>query len=148
MSAPRSSGARVRWLVDGMNVIGSKPDGWWRDRRGAMRDLVARLGSFAGHGNVPVTVVLDASPFELGATAGRVEVVFAPGGPNAADDVIAGRVESDPEPTSLAVVTSDRHLAQRVAARGADVVSSGSFRRRLTDDRAESPPGGAGQRPR
>ena len=73
---------------------------------------------------------------------------FAPGGPNAADDVIARRVESDPEPASLAVVTSDRHLAERVAARGADVVSSGSFRRRLTDDRAESPRGGAGQRAR
>src|SRR5262245_30869674 len=30
----------ARWIVDGMNVIGSRPNAWWRDRPGAMRDLV------------------------------------------------------------------------------------------------------------
>ena len=34
----------TRWIVDGMNVIGSRPTGWWRDRPGAMRGLVAELG--------------------------------------------------------------------------------------------------------
>ena len=37
----------TRWIVDGMNVIGSRPDGWWRDRRGAMRRLVEELGALA-----------------------------------------------------------------------------------------------------
>ena len=32
-----------RLIVDGMNVIGSRPDGWWRDRPGAMRRLVEKL---------------------------------------------------------------------------------------------------------
>ena len=35
----------VRWIVDGMNVIGSRPDGWWKDRSGAMVALVERLTS-------------------------------------------------------------------------------------------------------
>src|ERR1700685_627690 len=33
----------VRWLVDGMNVIGTRPDGWWRDRHRAMVNLVDLL---------------------------------------------------------------------------------------------------------
>ena len=32
-----------RLVVDGMNVIGSRPTGWWRDRPGAMRGLVREL---------------------------------------------------------------------------------------------------------
>ena len=33
----------AEWIVDGNNVMGSRPDGWWRDRRGAQRRLVERL---------------------------------------------------------------------------------------------------------
>src|SRR4051794_7041159 len=48
-----------RYLVDGMNVIGSRPDGWWRDRGGAMRRLVADLERFAAaHPDDEVVVVL------------------------------------------------------------------------------------------
>jgi len=36
-----------RLVVDGMNVIGSRPTGWWRDRPGAMAALVADLGRYA-----------------------------------------------------------------------------------------------------
>ena len=35
----------TRWLVDGMNVIGSRPTGWWRDRPRAMRELVKDLNA-------------------------------------------------------------------------------------------------------
>ena len=35
----------TRWIVDGMNVIGSRPNGWWRDRPGAMRALTDELGA-------------------------------------------------------------------------------------------------------
>ena len=38
----------AEWIVDGNNVMGSRPDGWWRDRRGAQRRLVERLETFAG----------------------------------------------------------------------------------------------------
>ena len=118
----------MRWLVDGMNVVGSRPDGWWRDRRAAMRRLVERLEQLAEETGDEVAVVFDGRPFEL-EEGGRVEVGFAPGGRNAADDAIAGWVANDPDPGSLTVVTSDGELAQRVRTAGAEVVPAGSFRR-------------------
>jgi predicted RNA-binding protein with PIN domain len=121
----------TRWIVDGMNVIGSRPTGWWRDRPGAMRELVEELKAFAEHSGEPVTVVLDGKPFELeGGDA--VDVRFASRrGPNAADDDIAALVESDDDPSELSVVTSDGDLAGRVREAGATVVGAGNFRRRL-----------------
>jgi predicted RNA-binding protein with PIN domain len=121
----------VRWVVDGMNVIGSRPSGWWRDRPGAMRELVDELKAFAEATGEPVTVVLDGKPFELEGGE-RVDVRFASRlGPNAADDDIAALVESDDDPADLSVVTSDGDLAGRVREAGATVVGAGSFRRRL-----------------
>ena len=121
----------MRWVVDGMNVIGSRPTGWWRDRPGAMRELVEELDSLAERSGDPVTVVLDGRPFELEGGPG-VTVRFASRrGPNAADDDIAALVESNPDAGDLSVVTSDRDLARRVRDAGATVVSAGEFRRRL-----------------
>jgi predicted RNA-binding protein with PIN domain len=120
----------VRWLVDGMNVVGSRPDGWWRDRHAAMLRLVDSLERFATATGHEVAVVFDGRPFELD-RGGRVEVGFAPGGRNAADDAIAERVAEDAEPGTLTVVTSDGELSERVRAAGADVETAGSFRRRL-----------------
>jgi predicted RNA-binding protein with PIN domain len=121
----------TRWIVDGMNVIGSRPDGWWRDRPGAMRSLVEELAAFAGRTGEPVTVVFDGSPFEVDGGE-DVTVLFASrSGPNAADDDIAALVERDGDPGDLSVVTSDADLARRVRAAGAAVVGAGEFRRRL-----------------
>ena len=121
----------ARWLVDGMNVIGSRPTGWWRDRPRAMRELVEQLGTFADQSGEPVTVVLDGKPFELEGGRG-VTVQFASRrGPDAADDDIAAIVESDADPAELSVVTSDGDLARRVRDAGATVVGAGEFRRRL-----------------
>ena len=53
------------WLIDGNNVMGSRPDGWWRDRRAAARRLVGELAGFAAREGVPVTVVFDGAPFEV-----------------------------------------------------------------------------------
>jgi predicted RNA-binding protein with PIN domain len=118
------------WLVDGMNVVGSVPDGWWRDRRGAMRRLAEQLAGFAANTGDSVTVVFDGRPFEVDAEP--AEVVFAPApGPNAADDEIARIVAAHPDPASLSVVTSDRDLVSRVIEHGAEVVPSRSFRRQL-----------------
>ena len=116
----------ARWLVDGMNVIGSRPDGWWRDRRGAMERLVREFEGLDGE----VTVVLDGAPFDLEGEG--VEVVFASRrGRDAADDDIAARVARDPDPASLTVVTSDAALERRVRDHGASVEGAGAFRRRL-----------------
>jgi predicted RNA-binding protein with PIN domain len=120
-----------RWLVDGMNVIGSRPDGWWRDRRGAMRKLVGELEEFAAGGD-EVGVIFDGKSFELDSS--RVEVAFASRrGPDAADDDIAERVAADPDPGGLRVVTSDSTLADRVRRHGGEVVGAGEFRRRLDE---------------
>ena len=113
-----------------MNVIGSRPDGWWRDRTGAMRALASLLDRFAQATGERVTVVFDGRPREVEA---RVEVRFARGGRNAADDEIARLVAVDDAPTDLLVVTSDADLAARVTTAGADVEGAGTFRRRLDD---------------
>lgn len=119
--------SRVPWLVDGMNVIGSKPDGWWRDRTGAMRRLLAALDDLGEE----TWLVLDGEPRSLG-DEGHVTVVWAPEpGPNAADDLIAGLVEEDADPGRWHVVTSDAALAARVRAAGAPVTGAGAFRARL-----------------
>jgi predicted RNA-binding protein with PIN domain len=125
----------VRWLVDGMNVIGTRPDGWWRDRAGAMARLTSDLDAWASaRPGDAVAVVFDGRPRELGAPPTRVDVGFAPGGRNAADDEIARRVAADADPASLTVVTSDRELAARVRAAGAAVEGARAFRARLYPD--------------
>jgi len=97
-----------------------------------MERLTSLLGAFATETGEPLTVVFDGRPFDLSAES--VEVAFATGrGPNAADHVIAARVEQDPDPQSITVVTSDRELADRVRAAGATVMRSGPFRRRLDE---------------
>jgi len=117
----------MRYFIDAMNVIGSRPDGWWRDREGAVRRLVEEVRAWAD--GEPVTVVLDAGPDDLLGTAGAVTVVRAArSGRNAADDEIVRLVESEPD---ALVVTSDAELAARVRALGARVEGAGSFRRRL-----------------
>ncbi len=124
----------MRWIVDGMNVIGTRPDGWWRDRAGAMARLAADLDAWARErpGDA-VAVVFDGRPRGVGAP-GHIDVGFAPGGRNAADDEIARRVAADPDPASLRVVTSDRELVARVRAMGAAVEGARAFRARLYPD--------------
>jgi rRNA-processing protein FCF1 len=115
----------TRWLVDGMNVIGSRPSGWWRDRPQAMRELV---GELSGLGE-PVTVVFDGEPFEI-ESGETVEVRFATrrGRDAADDDIVALAAESSEPPR---VVTSDAELAERVREHAAEVVGAGTFRARL-----------------
>jgi predicted RNA-binding protein with PIN domain len=121
----------TRWLVDASNVIGSKPDGWWRDREGAAQRLLDALRTLAGDED-DVVVVLDAGPAEWAGRDGPLEVAIAPRrGRDAADDEIARRLDADDDPASIRVVTSDAKLAERARARGAEVVGAGAFRRQL-----------------
>jgi predicted RNA-binding protein with PIN domain len=121
----------MRLIVDGMNVIGSRPDRWWRDRRGAMRRLVAALDRYACETGDQVTVVLDSRPFDAGGERDVVTIRFAPGGRNAGDDEIVRIAQGDTAPETLHVVTSDKELAARVRALGAHVIPAGEFRARL-----------------
>ena len=113
-------------------MIGSRPDGWWRDRAGATRRLVERLGAWADAAARDVLVVFDGRPPGDLPESGRVEVRFATrGGRDAADDVIAELVAGDPAPATLEVVTSDAGLAGRVRAHGATVRGARRFRDEL-----------------
>jgi hypothetical protein len=108
-------------LLDAANVVGSRPDGWWRDRPGAARTLVARLRRSVVDGTLtgPVVVVLEGRAkqgVEEGSADG-VEVVHAPG--HGDDTLVAVAAECD-EPVVL--VSADRELAERVRRSGADVV--------------------------
>jgi hypothetical protein len=100
-------------LIDAANVVGSRPTGWWRDRAGAARDLVARVRAAAQAGRLtgPVVVVLEGAAragVEEG-EAGGVEVAHAPG---EGDDELARRALAATEPVVL--VTADRGLRRRV----------------------------------
>ena len=121
----------TRWLVDASNVIGSRPDGWWRDREGAALRLLEALREFAGEDD-DVVVVLDAGPAAWAGREGSLEVAIAPRrGRNAADDEIARRLAADDDPASIRVVTSDGELAARARVQGASVVGAGEYRRLL-----------------
>jgi predicted RNA-binding protein with PIN domain len=121
-------------MVDGMNVIGSRPDRWWNDPDRAVRRFIDELDGYAAaRGEEEMTVVFDRRPPDLDAgRLGSVTVAFASRrGRNAADHEIVEMVARDPDPGSITVVTSDSRLAERVRELGATVTSSGSFRRRL-----------------
>jgi predicted RNA-binding protein with PIN domain len=121
----------TRWLIDGMNVIGSRPDRWWNDPDRAMRDMASSLAEYSEATGEEVTVVFDRKPADFRPPDG-VRVVFASWkGRNAADHEIDQMVEADSDPTGLRVVTSDKRLVEKVRAHGARVVSSGRFRDRL-----------------
>jgi predicted RNA-binding protein with PIN domain len=110
-------------VVDGNNVMGSRPDGWWKDRAGAAQRLVAELGDWAASAGRDVLVVFDGAPPAGLVAPARVEVRFARrGGPDAADDDIAAFVAADAAAERLRVVTADADLARRVRAHGAEVV--------------------------
>jgi predicted RNA-binding protein with PIN domain len=121
----------MRWLVDGMNVIGTRPDQWWRDRDAAMLKLVDQLERWAAAEGEDVVVVFERKPSPpIRSTV--IDVTHAPKpGANAADDEIVRLLKADPEAHAVRVVTSDRALSDRAYGTGATVEGSDSFRRRI-----------------
>lgn len=123
-------------MVDASNVIGSRPDGWWKDRVGAQRRFLDAISTAAceQHSDwlwATVTVVFD-GPAGFDAEAEGVVVEVAPRrGPDAADDRIVDLVLAAPTPADLVVVTSDRALSGRVIAAGASVRPVSWLRSRL-----------------
>jgi hypothetical protein len=110
-------------LVDVANTVGSRPDGWWRDRAGATARLLERLArlpgrALAGPGGAPVPVtgvvaVVEGQARDVEAPAG-VRVVRAAGsGDDALAAVAAELADGDDD---LLVVTADRGLRDRLPA--------------------------------
>jgi hypothetical protein len=140
---PMSSGAAVPPLivVDGANVVGSVPDGWWRDRRGANERLRDTLVPLARSGLPPGPGVPEWArrpPFDLvlvveGAARGvrpaeGVRVVDAVGsGDDAIVNLVTAARAAAPDRGCL-VVTADRGLRERVLALGARVAGPKSVR--------------------
>jgi predicted RNA-binding protein with PIN domain len=121
----------VRFLVDGMNVIGTRPDQWWRDRDGAMAKLVDALERFVAESGDDVTVVFERRP-RPPLSSPLVEIAHAPKPRrDAADDEILRRLRDDPSPHRVTVVTSDRMLADLARGMGALVEPAARFRARL-----------------
>ncbi len=111
-----------------MNVIGSRPDGWWKDRQRAMVVLADRLDDWAATHQEAVTVVFERPP-STPIRSSVIEVTYAPrAAANSADDEIVRLVRADPRPSGIRVVTSDRALTERVRNLGASVIRAEGFR--------------------
>ena len=120
-------------VVDVANVIGSRPDGWWRDRAGAAVRLHERLARLAASGS-PV-------PLDGGAAARPEFVMVLEGAAKAAADrlpeggvrVVQARGSGDDAIVAVVrelsgdcvVVTADRELRDRCTAEGAKVLGPG-----------------------
>jgi predicted RNA-binding protein with PIN domain len=131
----------VRWLIDGMNLIGSRPDRWWNDPDRAVRRLIQELDRYAVATGEAVTVVFDRQPpgVQPGAHDAVVVAFASRRGRDAADHEIVRMLREDPAPDSVRVVTSDRRLVEQARQLGAEVRSSGWFRRRLDQVLAGAP---------
>jgi uncharacterized protein YaiI (UPF0178 family) len=116
-----------------MNVIGTRPDAWWRDRRGAMIKLVDMLERWAAASGEDVTVVFEQPP----SPPIRSTVIVVAHAPrprrDSADDEIVRLLAADSDPGAIRVVTSDHWLADRVHAAGATVEPSAPFRALIED---------------
>ncbi|MDG4831195.1 hypothetical protein O7627_18015 [Solwaraspora sp. WMMD1047] len=124
-------------VVDAANVIGSRPDGWWRDRAGAVARLRDELAGVAAGGLAelppPVEVVLVTEGRARGVPAvPGVRVVPAAG---SGDDALVTVVAAEPDGRRMLVVTADRELRGRVAVLGARVEGPGWLRRALVTGR-------------
>jgi predicted RNA-binding protein with PIN domain len=123
----------MRWLIDGMNVIGTRPDAWWKDRHAAMIRLVDLLERWAAASGAEVTVVFEQPPSPpIRSTV--IQVAHAPKPRrDSADDEIVRLLGADTEPGAVRVVTSDLWLTSRVHAAGASVEPSAQFRALIED---------------
>lgn len=123
-------------VVDAANVVGSVPDGWWRDRRGAAERLRDRLAARAdgdctdgedgddGDDGEEIVLVVEGAARGVTSVPG-VRVVDAPG---SGDDRIVELVAAEGRGRPCTVVTADRGLRERVAALGARAAGPRSVR--------------------
>jgi hypothetical protein len=130
-------------VVDVANVMGSRPDGWWRDRAGAAVRLYAQIAALAASGR-PVlpdetdppefVLVLEGAARAAAARIGaesppaRVRVVQADGSGDDTIAALAGEL-----PGRRVVVTADRELRRRCVAAGAAVLGPGWLIRLLRE---------------
>jgi hypothetical protein len=147
-------------VVDAANVVGSRPDGWWRDRAGAARRLAGSIVAVLVSRPEDLVELLDgtapssASPGTAGqdpalqvhlvveGAAGKVDdlpthplldVVRALADGDSAIVALVGELVAANPDSRVLVVTADRELRERVRAAGAEVTGPGAFRAALPD---------------
>ena len=111
-------------LIDAANVIGSRPNGWWRDRPGAARAFVehVRAGVATGRLAEPVVVVLEGAA-RGGIEEGEVDGVTVLHASGSGDDSLLA-VTADAT-SQVTLVSADRALCRRAEGFGADVARPG-----------------------
>jgi hypothetical protein len=126
-------------LVDVANVVGARPDGWWRDRAGATTRLLDRLAQLVGR----TVAGPDGTPLACEAVVavveGRARGVAAPDGvrvvraPGSGDDALAAEAAAlDAQGCAVLAVTADRGLRARFPGTAA-VVGPGWLLARLDE---------------
>jgi hypothetical protein len=145
----KESGICVTIVVDVANVMGSRPDGWWRDRPGAAVRLHAQLAALAASGRpeLPgqsgppeIIMVLEGAAKTAAARIDKhspVRVVLASG---SGDDAIVALVRE--LPGQPVVVTADRELRRRCVAAGAQVQGPSWLLGQFTSEKASGKPSG------
>jgi predicted RNA-binding protein with PIN domain len=106
-------------VVDGANVVGSRPDGWWKDRAGAARRLHERLLTADLSYDVVVLVLEGAA--KGGVPSGRDGHLRTAHSKGSGDDEVVR--QADRPDDTVVVVTADRMLQSRVSAVGATAMS-------------------------
>ncbi|NMO55489.1 hypothetical protein HH310_30435 [Actinoplanes sp. TBRC 11911] len=120
-------------IVDGANVVGSVPDGWWRDRPAAAARLRDRLAAVLAEGlpdlpgPVEVALVVEGKARDIPQTSNGVRIERAPA---SGDDKITDLVRVEAPARRTVVVTADRGLRARVVPLGAEVRGPSSVPRR------------------
>ena len=113
---------RVAMVVDVANVMGSRPDGWWKDRAGAATRLLAPVPELVGrtvsgpNGEQVViervVAVVEGAAKTAAAPAG-VELVRAPA--DGDGSIVTTAAELAEHGSRVLVVTADRGLRARLA---------------------------------
>ncbi|MGQ7350071.1 hypothetical protein ACUN7V_05340 [Quadrisphaera oryzae] len=150
----RPGAARTDVVVDAANAVGSRPDGWWRDRPGAARRLLAQLALLARAGVVPgpggaeaalavgeVHAVLEGAA-RAASSEGLHAGVHVHLAPQDGDSAIAGLADHlVAAGRTVLVVTADRGLRARLPA-AASSAGPGWLRAVLDELRAGDAAGG------
>ena len=141
--------AQCRVFVDGNNVMGWRPDGWWRDRAGAARRLVDELTPLALRHAGAWTIVFDGKePPRMPPSPERLVVIHTGHGHrDGADDRIVELLHEHSHPAASLVYTSDAKLRAGVKALGAHVMGSGTLLRQIAALRATMEPTDNGHSP-
>ena len=115
-------------IVDGANVVGSVPNGWWRDRLGAARRLRDALSAVPDRGlpgidgPVEVVLVVEGAARQLADEDAPDDVRVVAAGGSGDDTIAALAAQATEDGGQCLVVSADRGLRERVLAVGAQVV--------------------------